>query len=307
MKLITQTILILFLCLSFSPQSIAQTAGTAVCMEIANIVLTAPNEFTFDVNLRNTGSSNVELRGYAGGINLTPGLENGGVGSATFLSRDASLSSIPVVTVTYSPSINHLRFTTTNAVAGNQVVLTPMLPYRLASIKVKTTTSFNPLLGSGYDPFNPVSPATPLQMQIMSGKTHCAITGFVNPSAGSAIGYTIYGTVNTASTYNIPALTGAYNGWGTCGLLPTTIQEATLNPNFIISHNESFTDLKIQSDQTFDNLTIRILNLAGEIIMEKKNLQGTYYTCDFSQHTDGMYIVEIVNAKNRVSLKFIKQ
>lgn len=307
MKTTIQKIFIPFLCLLFSNPTFAQTAGTAVCMEISNLVLTAPNEFTFDVNLRNTGTTTLELRGYSGGINVTPGFANGGNIVVSFLSRDPILNSIPAVTPNYASSIQHFRFTTTNAVAGNEVALTPMLPYRLGTFKMATSTNFNPLLGAGYDPFNPIAPATPMQVLEESGKTDCEVNCIVNPTPGSDVTYHLVGTgVTPANLYTLPTLTASYNSWGSCGSVPATIGEHPATFNYSITHNVSYSDLTLQSDQPFEKLTIGIYNLKGQLIQEKKNLSGSSCSFDLSHQPKGVYIIQIKNSQRKESIKFVK-
>ena len=86
-------------------------------MTLQHVVQTAPNIFEYDVMLSNTGTTSVALRGYSCGINHAAGMNGTGVLSHTFVSRDASLSTIPTVTAAYTASSNHLRITTLNAAA----------------------------------------------------------------------------------------------------------------------------------------------------------------------------------------------
>lgn len=287
-------------------QANAQTTGTAVCMEITNVVLISPNEFTFDVNLRNSGTTTVALRGYGGGINFTPGFENGGVISTTFLSRDSILNIIPAVTPAYFSLSHHFKFTTTNVVAGWEVTLTPMLPYRLATFKMKTTTTFNPLLGVSYDPFNPASPSTPLQLDIEPGKLICELHCMINPINSSDTTYRLIGIGNPLSTpYHLAVLSGTYNSWGNCSSVSTSIKDQT-TATFTLKHNQPYSDFEIQSDKNFEKLSVRIYDIMGQIVLEKNNLNGTNFKFDFSSKPSGLYICEINEGRNKKVIKFVK-
>lgn len=306
MKTNSHYLIIALFCFLTCKQTIAQTAGTAVCMEVSNLVLTAPNQFTFDVNLRNTGTTTLKLRGYAGGINTTPGFANGGNISVSFLSRDSILNIIPAVTPNYTSTSHHFRFTTTNATVGNEVTLTPMLPYRLGTFKMTTTTSFNPMLGTGYDPFNPVAPATPMQILEESGKTDCEVNCVVNPTASSSDVYRLVGTgVTPTITYMLPVLTASYNGWGSCSSVPTSIKNPS-TPVYKLSHNQSYSEFTLQSDNEFNKLSVRVIDISGKIVLETKNIAGNTYTFDFSKQASGLYILEILEGNHKEILKFLK-
>ena len=180
---------ILFLSLFMHLIGRSQTAGTAVTMTLQNAVQTSSTEFTYDVMLTNTGTTTLYLRGYSAGINYASGMGGTGTLTHTFVSRDAALVNIPVVTPGITTSTNHLRFTTVNATSGNEVLMTPNVPYRLATMKVTNTVAFPA-------DFNP---ALNLQLVTASGKTQCIATCYVG-TAVSANNYAINGLANTPAT-----------------------------------------------------------------------------------------------------------
>ena len=170
-------------------------AGTAVTMTLQNMVQTAPNVLEYDVMLTNTGTTTLALRGYSCGINHAAGLNGTGTLSHTFVSRDASLATLPAVTPGYTASNNHLRFTTLNALPGNEVNLTVGTPYRLATMRITNTVNFPTDFNTGFT----------LQTLTAAGKTQCIATCIVTPPGTN---YAINGTLNTPLANTIQGLTG---------------------------------------------------------------------------------------------------
>ena len=102
----------------------------AVLITVTNMVQTGPSEFQYDVYATNTGTTDMALRGYSWGLNMAIGLNQSGFMTHSFVSRDASLSTIPAVSagLTATPafpsasSATHLRGTTVNAADRKSVV-----------------------------------------------------------------------------------------------------------------------------------------------------------------------------------------
>lgn len=172
--------------------------GTAVTMTIQNAVQTSASVFEYDVMLTNTGSTTVALRGYSCGINHATGMNAGGTITHTFVSRDPSLATIPVVSPGYTAASNHLRLTTVNATTGNEVVIPVGTPVRLATMRVTNTVSF---------PAN-FNPAFALQTLTAAGKTQCVVTAIITPPGSS---YAINGPGNNPIAGTLQALTGVVN------------------------------------------------------------------------------------------------
>ncbi len=174
------------------------TQTTSLTMTLQQAIQTAPNVLEYDVMLTNTGTTTLALRGYSCGVNFAAGMSNGGTLTHTFVSRDPLLSTLPSVTPGYTASGNHLRITTLNATAGNEVVLTAGLPVRLATMRVTNTVSFPP-------DFNP---SLSLQMITAPAKTLCIATCIVTPPGTN---YAINAAGNTPSGGTLQALSGVTN------------------------------------------------------------------------------------------------
>lgn len=242
---ISANILILFSLLFVSFNAFSQ-AGTAVLIEIKNLVQTSPSEFQYEIWCTNTGSTSLGLRGYSWGLNTAIGLNQSGYLTQSFISRDASLSSIPAISVgqTATPafpsatSACHFRGTTTNATAGNEVPLTPLVPLRLATLRInKVTTSggtvASPWTGSNINPFiNLGGTLGPMQLVTAAGKTQCVTTMIITPPGTS---FAVNGTTNTAASGTFQGLSGSIvpsptggspfliNSTGGCNSIVTTV------------------------------------------------------------------------------------
>ncbi len=188
--------LLFFSILFFKLTGFAQT--TSATMTLQNVIQTAPNILEYDVMLTNTGATTLALRGYSCGINHAAGMNGSGVLSQTFISRDASLSTIPSITSTYTASSNHLRITTLNAAAGNEVVMATGVTVRLATMRITNTVNFP-------SDFNP---SLSLQMITSPGKTLCIATCIVSPPGTN---YAINGVGNTVTAGTLQVLTGVVN------------------------------------------------------------------------------------------------
>lgn len=159
-----------------------------------NVVQTAPNIFEYDLMLTNTGTTALGLRGYSCGINHAAGMNGTGTITHTFLSRDASLANIPSVSALYSASLNHIRLTTVNASAGNEVNMPIGVPVRIATMRVSNTTNFQ----ANFDP------AFTMQTIPASGKTQCVATCIVTPPGSS---FVLNGVGNNPTAGTLQVLT----------------------------------------------------------------------------------------------------
>ncbi len=192
---------LIIICLLCFPH-VVYSATASVLITITNIVQTNANTFEYDVLVTNTASDTIKLRGYSWGLNVTPGLENGGTLTHSFINRDPLFNNLPVVNYTYTAAFHHLRGLTINAPAGNEVSLIPNIVYKLARMSVHTTA---PCWLGNFNPFMPAPPSTPIQMVTESGHTHCFIVAIVSPPDSS---YAINGILNTAAPGTIQGLTG---------------------------------------------------------------------------------------------------
>ncbi|MBK7763870.1 MAG: hypothetical protein IPI46_10965 [Bacteroidetes bacterium] len=174
----------------------AQTAGTALTMRLQNAIQTAPNQFTYDMVLQNTGTVNVAIKAYSWGVNYAAGMNNGGTISHAFLTRDPLLSTIPAVGPGVNTPANHLRAITTSATAGNEVLLPVGNSVLLATMRVTTTSTF------------PVdfNPALTLQSLTQSGRTSCVVNVLIG-----TVGYSVNSAGNLPLAGSIQALTNNVN------------------------------------------------------------------------------------------------
>jgi len=177
-------------------------AGTAVLITVSNMVQSG-NTFTYDVYCTNTGTTTLAIRGYSWGLNHTPGLSNGGTISQSFISRDPLLAGLPLVNPSsngYTASSSHIRGTTVNAAAGNEVLLTTGVPIRLATMQLSNTV----LWPSNFNPFLPSLPFSPIQVISAPGRTQCLMSMIVTPPGTS---YVINGTPNVGALGTLQNLT----------------------------------------------------------------------------------------------------
>jgi len=182
----------LILLLAIHRDMMAQTPQ--VTMRLRNPVNISPSVFQYDVVLINTGTAPLALRGYSAGINHLAGMANGGTITHTFVSRGANLSTLPAVTAQYTAASNHLRLTTTNATAGNEVAFAVGDTLRLATMQVTNTVSF---------PAD-FAPTLSLQVVTAAGKTQCVATCIYN-----TVSYAINGVANAPATGTLQALLGS--------------------------------------------------------------------------------------------------
>lgn len=182
-------------------------AGTAVSMTIQNMVQLTPSSFEYEVYATNTGTTALALRSYSWGLNVTPGIINGGTITHSFVSRDASLAGFGAISTIFTSATNHLRGTIgSNASSGLEVPLPLGVPLRIATMRVNNTVPF-PI---NFNPFLPAS-GTAMQLITATGKTQCILTCWVNYVAGGTplgLNYTISSPLNAASGTSLNVLTG---------------------------------------------------------------------------------------------------
>ena len=112
-------------CFTFLSYTSFSQAGWTALITVTNLVQTDANTFEYEVYITNNGPVNYAIAGYSWGMNMTPGIANGGTLQHTYLCRDAIFNPIPAVTAGYTASTSHLRATTTNVGAGSEVSLIP--------------------------------------------------------------------------------------------------------------------------------------------------------------------------------------
>ena len=76
-------------------------AGSAIVLTINNLHQPTANSFEYDLFVTSTGT-NLSLRGYSWGLNMTPGIANGGTITHSFICRDSIFNTIPTVSSAYT-------------------------------------------------------------------------------------------------------------------------------------------------------------------------------------------------------------
>lgn len=161
------------------------------------------NYFTYEVHVKNTGSSDIKLRSYAFGLNHNPLLANSGTITHSFMSRDGIFNSLPPVIPSYQSSLNHLRATTNDASIGNEAILVPGNSYLLAKMKVESSAGFP----FNCNLFDGIAPLNPIQITTQPGRNQCLAGVRLNYTAGPGVLYALYGTGNTLVGSSLPYLT----------------------------------------------------------------------------------------------------
>ena len=181
-------------------------AAPAVLYTINNMVQTAPGQFAFDIWLTNTGNVTLNAKNLSFGLNTTANIGTLGL-SYVNGSKDAIFNSIS----TYTPATTlkgsapntyyHLRMTSSQATAGTEPALQPNATYKIGRFVVSSSQNWTAML----NPFLPPGVA-PVQVSTLAGSTQCVLYTLIN---GSSTAYSLFGTSNAATTYNLNVLSAA--------------------------------------------------------------------------------------------------
>ncbi len=87
---------------------------------------------------------------------------------------------------------------------------------------------------------------------------------------------------------------------------PTGINEISA-ANIKLSPNPSNNFVTISSGQTLSNATIRLLDLTGQVLIEKTNQSGEKFTLDISNQAAGLYFIEVIQDDNGWTGKLVKE
>lgn len=74
----------------------------------------------------------------------------------------------------------------------------------------------------------------------------------------------------------------------------------------LIFPNPTSNDLTVRPFYYFDNATLRLLNVMGELVLEEKTVSGISFTFDVAHLPTGVYFIEINSEKKIARKKFIK-
>lgn len=85
----------------------------------------------------------------------------------------------------------------------------------------------------------------------------------------------------------------------------STIDENNLNPISVFP-NPANGYVNLVSGKPLTDATFKMVNLAGQIVMEKKEIAGNTFVFDVSEHAAGIYFIEINNSGNISRTRFVK-
>lgn len=63
----------------------------------------------------------------------------------------------------------------------------------------------------------------------------------------------------------------------------------------------------LSAKQTLQHATVKIINITGQVVLERKELNGNTFNFDIESYADGIYIMEITEAGKSMQVKLIKQ
>ena len=184
------TLALLLLSLSMIP--LRSFSAEHVTLSLQNATSTT-NTIEFDVYIVNDGTTSLQIKGYAFGINFSPTILNGGTpGPSSYVyiagTRDPAFTSLSGVSTAYNN--NQLKATSTLVPSVNAVTLVPGLQYRLG--RFSFTNTVNWLSGS--------VPNFQFQLQLVTGKTQCQVVCLVD---GSSLSTAMTYTTNNLNVYSL--------------------------------------------------------------------------------------------------------
>ncbi len=87
----------------------------------------------------------------------------------------------------------------------------------------------------------------------------------------------------------------------------TDIEKNNMQENkFIVYPNPSNGEINLSSGQLLNNANIRLMNVQGEIILEKTNFNGKSFNFDISEQANGLYFLEITENNSVSRIKVVK-
>jgi hypothetical protein len=85
------------------------------------------------------------------------------------------------------------------------------------------------------------------------------------------------------------------------------LMENNLSGTFNVFPNPANGSINIQPNQEVINATIRLVNVTGQIVMEKTNLCGKSFEFDISGQSQGIYYLEIIQAESISGIRIVKK
>lgn len=84
------------------------------------------------------------------------------------------------------------------------------------------------------------------------------------------------------------------------------IKEITENNSIFVYPNPGNNQITVSSNNTFQNASFNLKNLAGQVIMNQKNINGKSFSFDIINEPTGVFLIEVYNENKYTRLKFIK-
>lgn len=89
--------------------------------------------------------------------------------------------------------------------------------------------------------------------------------------------------------------------------MPLALSEPSMPVTFSLYPNPSTNSLTINFGKQITNGRIKLINLMGQTILEKTDINGTSLSVDISSQPKGMYFVEVCNGTTTERLKLLKE
>lgn len=84
-----------------------------------------------------------------------------------------------------------------------------------------------------------------------------------------------------------------------------SIDENALNPISVFP-NPTNGNVNLVSGKPLSDATFKMINLAGQTILEKKEITGNSFVFDVSEEAAGIYLIEVHNSGNVLRTRFVK-
>jgi len=145
------------------------------------------------------------------------------------------------------------------------------------------------------------------------GSIDMTVTGGVAPFTYSWSGPSGY-TANTeditglvTGTYTV-TVTDKYCGVATYTVLVDVSSDVTENSAILLTiyPNPSKGEITLNAGKTLNSADLKVMNVQGKTILEKKNISGSEFTFDLSEQPAGIYFVEINNGGVFSRVRFLK-
>jgi hypothetical protein len=88
--------------------------------------------------------------------------------------------------------------------------------------------------------------------------------------------------------------------------ITTQITENDLSSTIQLFPNPTNNQINLIFDNSLNNANLKLINSLGQVIIEKRNLDGSTYSFDVSEQTNGIYLLEVIQSGMISRIKFIK-